>query len=128
MSKKKTKPTIIDLLEADWGNDVFEEPTPTKAEIRKGLPVFTGVICYFPDAIIEISKASLAGNKQHLDGEPLHWDRSKSKDQLDAAARHLFDHARGDAFDDDGVRHLTKCAWRILAQIQLEIEKEKLTF
>ena len=36
-----------------------------KAEDRKRRPVFTGVIKYFPDAIMEISTVSLAGNEQH---------------------------------------------------------------
>ena len=91
----------------------------TKAEERKSQPVFSGVLAYFPDVFAEISKASLAGNKQHLEGQPLHWDRTKSKDQLDAALRHLIDHARGDTYDDDGVMHLAKSVWRLMAQIQL---------
>lgn len=94
-----------------------------KAQQRKETPIFSGVLAYFPDALAEVSKASLAGNKQHLDGQPLHWDRSKSKDQLDALTRHLIDHAKGEEFDDDGVRHLAKVCWRGLAQLQLIIEK-----
>jgi hypothetical protein len=27
-------------------------------------------------------------------------------------------------FDDDGVRHIVKCGWRILAFIQKEIERD----
>lgn len=95
-----------------------------EAQQRKGIPVYSGVLKYFPDALKEITKASLAGNTQHLAGEPLHWDRNKSKDQLDALARHLLDHASGEIYDTDGVRHLTKCCWRALAQLQLELENE----
>jgi len=94
----------------------------TKAEQRKATPIFTGVLKYFPRALEEVSRASLAGNKQHLDGQPLHWDRSKSKDQLDAATRHLLDHAKGEIIDDDGVYHLGKVAWRVLAQLEIILE------
>jgi hypothetical protein len=95
----------------------------TKAEIRKDTPIYSGVLTYFPDALAEVCKASQAGNKQHLAGTPLHWDRSKSKDQLDALTRHLIDYASGNEFDEDGVRHLAKVCWRALAQMQLDIER-----
>ena len=32
---------------------------------RKQMPVFTGVLKYFPDAIKEVAKVSYAGNQQH---------------------------------------------------------------
>lgn len=105
--------------------NVLGEMISDKAAERKATPIYSGVLAYFPDALAEVSKASLAGNKQHLDGQPLHWDRSKSKDQLDAATRHLIDHAKGEIMDDDGCYHLSKCAWRILAQLQLLIESKK---
>lgn len=95
------------------------------AQDRKALPVFTGVLKYFPDALLEVTKASIAGNNQHLKGQPLHWDRNKSQDQMDALTRHLLDYARGEEFDDDGVRHLTKIVWRGLAFLQLTLDKEK---
>jgi len=95
-----------------------------KAAERKATPIYSGVLAYFPDVLGEVAKASLAGNKQHLDGQPLHWDRSKSKDQLDAATRHLIDHAKGNIIDDDGCYHLAKSIWRLMAQLQLIIENE----
>ena len=36
-----------------------------KAEERKERPVFTGVLKYFPKAIMEIARVSLQGNKQN---------------------------------------------------------------
>lgn len=90
---------------------------------RKRYPIFTGVITYFPDALMEISQASLAGNKQHVPGEPLHWDRTKSTDDIDAMMRHLIDHAKGIKYDDDGVLHLSKAGWRLLAVLQKQIEE-----
>ena len=96
-----------------------------KAQKRKATPVYSGFIKYFPDAINAIARASVAGNIQHKNGDVLHWDRSKSKDELDALMRHLTDHASGEVFDDDGIRHIVKCGWRILAFIQKTMEDEK---
>lgn len=98
----------------------------TKKVNRKDYPVFSGVIKYFPDALLEISVVSKAGNDQHNPGEPLHWNRDKSTDELDALARHLIDHSRGvlGQFDVDGIRHSAKIAWRALANLQKEIEDE----
>lgn len=91
-------------------------------ETRKCMPIFSGVISYFPDALLEVSKVSKAGNDQHSPGEPLHWDRSKSTDELDALTRHLVDHAKGNEFDYDGIRHMAKVCWRSLAYLQKELE------
>ena len=88
------------------------------AKVRKQTPVYSGFIKYFPNAIKEVSKLSLIANKQHHPGTPLHWDMEKSKDELDACIRHLIDHASGIEIDEDGVRHLTKCAWRMMAMLE----------
>ena len=87
---------------------------------RKKKPVFTGVLRYFPDAIMEVARCSWMGNQQHHEDKPLHWDRNKSNDHLDALARHLL---QAGQLDDDGVLHSAKVAWRALANLQLEIEK-----
>ncbi len=97
----------------------------SKAQKRKDTPVYSGCITYFPLALKEIAKASAEGNKQHHNDKPLHWDRSKSGDELDAMMRHLLDHASGELFDDCGTRHIVKCGWRILAFIQKTMESEK---
>ncbi len=91
---------------------------------RKQVPLYSGVIKYFPDALKEVSRVSFTGNEQHNPGQPLHWAREKSTDQLDALTRHLTDHAKGEVFDSDGERHLAKVAWRALAQLQLDIERD----
>jgi hypothetical protein len=104
---------------------IDEHLEQNKAQIRKATPIYSGVLAYFPRALAEVSRASLAGNKQHLDGQPLHWDRSKSKDQLDAATRHLIDHAKGIFIDDDNVYHLGKSAWRILAELEIILEQNE---
>ncbi len=89
------------------------------AKERKGIPIATGVLDYFPAALIEIAKISKAGNDQHNPGEPLHWARGKSMDQDDTIIRHFME--RG-TIDVDGCRHSAKLAWRALAMLQLELE------
>ena len=89
---------------------------------RKDYPVWTGVINYFPDALMEVSRVSKIGNDQHHKGKPLHWDKSKSMDHLDALTRHLIQ-AKED--DIDGVSHLAKVAWRALAALQTKLDNEQ---
>jgi hypothetical protein len=91
---------------------------------RKSMPVYRGVLKYFPDALKEVSKVSLAGNNQHHPDKPLHWDKNKSTDNADALVRHLIDHTQ-DPIDDDGYLHLAKVAWRALATLQIYLESEK---
>lgn len=93
---------------------------PTEAFDRKGLPVVTGVLDYFPLAIAEVAKVSKAGNDQHNPGTPLHWDRTKSLDHADSLVRHLMERGQ---LDGDGQRHSAKVAWRALALLQTELEE-----
>jgi hypothetical protein len=90
---------------------------PSKAELRKDIPVFSGVLKYFPNALKEVAKCSKAGNDQHHPDKPLHWDMNKSTDEYDALTRHLIDHTIN-PIDDDGVLHLAKVAWRALAGLE----------
>jgi hypothetical protein len=92
---------------------------PQDAKARKALPLATGCVDYFPDALLEVAELSRIGNDQHNPGQPLHWSRGKSNDHPDCLMRHFVD--RG-LIDTDGVRHSTKVAWRALAILQLEIE------
>jgi hypothetical protein len=85
---------------------------PTDAKARKAIPIYSGVIAYFPRALVAVAKLSKAGNDQHNPGKPLHWDRSKSGDELDALMRHVLDG------DWDAV------AWRALANCE-KVEEAK---
>lgn len=93
---------------------------PEDAEGRKGVPLTTGVLDYFPAALAYVALVSKAGNDQHNPGQPLHWARGKSDDQADCMGRHLVE--RG-SFDSDGLRHSGKLAWRALANLQKELEE-----
>lgn len=94
---------------------------PKEAQARKEVPIASGVLDYFPDAIAAVAACSWVGNEQHNPGEPLHWAREKSTDQSDCLIRHFMERGK---LDTDGVRHSAKTAWRALALLQLEIENE----
>ena len=100
----------------------MNKKTSTEAERRKGIPVYSGFIKYFPRAILEVARLSKIANDQHNPGTELHWDRNKSGDELDSLCRHMID----DIFDDldtDDVLHLTKVAWRGMANLEKKLEE-----
>lgn len=97
-----------------------EVALPTDAKERKGYPVTTGFLDYFPLAAAEVSHVSFIGNIQHNGpNSPLRWDRTKSTDEADALVRHLLQ--RG-TVDSDGLRHSAKVAWRAMAILEKELE------
>lgn len=115
--------TVMEKIR-DTGWPVIEScaPTlPTGAADRKATPICTGVLDYFPDALAEVARVSLAGNRQHNLG-PLRWEKSLSTDEADALVRHLLERGKRDV---DGMRHSAKAAWRALALLQRELEAER---
>lgn len=94
---------------------------PDDAQARKSIPLATGLIDYFPSALVAVAALSAKGNDQHNPGESLYWNRSKSGDEADALLRHLMQ--RG-TVDTDGVLHSAKVAWRALALLQKELEAD----
>ena len=108
----------------DMESDAIESIKQSKqdeAAVRKGTPVWSGVLNYFPDALREVAICSRIGNDQHNPNKPLFWDRSKSGDELDALTRHLIE---AGTVDTDGIRHSAKVAWRALANLQKELEND----
>jgi hypothetical protein len=85
---------------------------PTDAKERKAIPVYSGFINYFPKAIAAVAKLSLRSCAQHgQTAETMHWDRSKSGDELDAMMRHILD---GD---------WEQVAWRAMANLEKKLEE-----
>ena len=120
--KEYQKPATEDEawhLKLEHINYGFEPAPKEDAQARKERPIASGVLDYFPDALMEVAYCSYLGNEQHNKGKPLHWDRSKSGDEADALIRHFI--KRG-TLDTDGVSHSAKTAWRALALLQKEIE------
>lgn len=105
---------------------------PTDSQERKKYPVCTGVLDYFPSAILEIARVSYEGNKQHNPGQPLHWARGRSTDQEDTTLRHTMERTVSEdsnqtftlTRDIDGTYHMAKACWRLLATFQLLLEAE----
>lgn len=92
----------------------------TSAE-RKAMPLYSGVLMYFPDALMAVARLSKAGNAKHNPGGPLHWARSKSTDHMDCVARHAITPSEVDP--ETGEVELVAAAWRLLAALQLREEK-----
>jgi len=116
---------MLERYLSDLENELLENPPFAQQETaqqRKDTPVFSGVLKYFPDALKAVARASKAGNDQHGNGPELHWDRSKSGDELDALTRHLLE---AGTIDTDGIRHSTKVCWRALSNLQKEIERNE---
>lgn len=95
---------------------------PTDAAARKAAPMAEGLLWYFPNALAAVAQVSKAGNDQHNPGEPMHHARGKSSDHADCILRHLVDAGK---IDSDGQRHTAKVAWRALALLQEELEREE---
>lgn len=106
---------------------------PTDSAERKGYPVLSGVLRYFPAALAGIARISKLGNDKHNPGQALHHARGKSSDHGDCVVRHLLDvqdilamEERG-ALTPKGVEDLlteaSSLAWRALALSQELHEK-----
>lgn len=91
------------------------------SEKRKEAPMAEGLLWYFPDALAAIANVSKIGNDQHNPGQPMFHNRLKSGDHADCILRHL---AHAGELDKDGVRETAKVAWRALAMLQEELERD----
>jgi hypothetical protein len=105
---------------------------PTDSTARKGYPILSGCLKYFPAAIAGVSNTSKLGNDKHNPGQELHHSRSKSSDHGDCIVRHLIDTedllaaaARGDgrASKEAILIEVNQMVWRALAYSQLVHEK-----
>lgn len=97
------------------------------SQARKNKPVFSGVLMYFPDALLAVAEHSKKGNDKHNPGQPMHWAKDKSKDHADCIARHLIDIGPNwDALDPETQSlHAQALAWRALALLQTVLERGK---
>lgn len=117
--------------------DLRGNPQPpfmsTDSATRKLMPVATGFLKYFPDAVLLQAWISRVGNEKHNPGQPMHWDKSKSADEPDAEVRHMLDHFRGVA-PDPGLEplahlgHLASEAWRANANLQRACDEARAAY
>jgi hypothetical protein len=110
------------------GSEPFIEVTkrllPDGSNERKSYPITTGFIDYFPDAIAAVAEVSYIGNQKHNPGQPTHWARGKSMDHADCIGRHLIQRGTWDTSGPVNVRHTALLAWRALALLQEELERD----
>lgn len=94
---------------------------PEAQDERNAMKLFDGFMAYFPNAMAEVAKLSYAATQQHHPDQPMHWDRSKSTDHLNKIGRHMIDAGK---LDDKGQRHSAALAWRAMANLQEELERD----
>lgn len=101
---------------------------PTDSASRKRLPMCSGLLDYFVDALAAVAEVSWFGNEKHNPGQPIHHSRGKSADHADCIMRHLAERGGFDVIVVEGVqhriRHSAYLAWRALALLQEELEHD----
>jgi hypothetical protein len=113
---------------------------PEDDKARKMLPIWKFVTGYFPKAIREMTRVSVANNvRYNPEREPadINWARGKSPDQTGSAVRHLLEAAiDGKVFEFTSpevakatgitkVYVLAEAMWRIGAELEKTIEAEE---
>lgn len=131
-SVPRAEPYVLDFERPSWLDQTQSFATgtdhgstgrclTTDSSARKDVPMFTGLLAYFPDALAEVARLSKVGNDKHNPGQPLHWSRHLSNDHGDCLVRHQVD---AGIVDTDGFLHDVKVAWRALAQLQVALENQ----
>jgi hypothetical protein len=102
------------------GSPIFPS---SDSKTREESPVVTGVLDYFPLALLELAKFSRWGNLKHNGPDaPLHWSRGKSTDHANKIGRHLLERGTLDPDTGGTFSHSVGLAWRALALLQKELE------
>lgn len=117
--------TAVELEELDralGAAPATSNSLPEDDTLRGQFPMADGLLDYFPNALAEVARISHHGNQKHNPGQPMHWARGKSTDHRNKIMRHLVD-AGGK--DKDGYRHSAYLAWRALAFLQEELERDE---
>lgn len=110
---------------------------PIDSEDRKRIPLYSGCLMYFPDALAEVARQSFESNDKHNPGEAMHHARGKSSDHTDCILRHLSDFgtlsaalnrgegaARGRVYEQM-ILEARAAAWRALALLQELVEEAR---
>ena len=116
------------MIVAGAAKPVSPQPTPVMPEdsaTRKGIPMFSGLLKYFPSALASVAQVSRVCNDKHNPDMPLQWSKENSNDHQDALLRHLVDAAENPEARDpeDGTLLAAKVAWRALAHLQVLHDK-----
>jgi hypothetical protein len=96
----------------------------TDSAARKAIPLFRGLVKYFPRALAAVAHHSFLANEKHNGPDaPIVWNRAKSADQMDALLRHAWD--SGTIDPEFGDLHDVGLAWRALANLELKLEEQE---
>lgn len=131
---RRRKQPAGDPVEVQTFGPLRRSTLPTDSDERKGVPVYSGVVAYFPAALAGVARISKAGNDKHNPGQPLHHARGKSMDHADCILRHMIDLADllaeidrakpGEAKPvEQALAEVSNLAWRALAYSQQLHEK-----
>jgi len=93
------------------------------AQDRKTYPIREGLFGYFFNALARVARVSFIGNQQHNPGQPLHWARGKSTDQMDCMLRHAGEFDENDFSDASEDAGAAMC-WRALAVFEIYLERK----
>jgi hypothetical protein len=115
------RPVVGDLGRVNTPSVPRQVTLPEDQNERDQMCLFDGFMAYFPNAMAEVAKLSYAATQQHHPDQPMHWDRSKSLDHLNKIGRHMIDAGK---LDDKGQRHSAALAWRAMANLQEELERD----
>lgn len=101
-------------------DDWFARYLANDKQARKQAPLARGLFGYFPNACLHVAHVSFVANEQHNPGLHMQWAFNKSSDEPDCELRHMLDAQAGEGggFDDDGLLHLAKKAWRAMADLE----------
>lgn len=98
---------------------------PEDSAERKEVPVFRGIVRYFPAALAAAARVSKVGNDKHNPGEEMHHARGKSNDHADCIVRHLIDLAERGGYDEQGLPQVGYIVWRAMALAQEWLEENE---
>lgn len=103
-----------------------EEVAKIKAQ---KLPVYSGVIAYFPRAIAEIARLSQSGAVKHghdCEREGIINENYTVRMWDDAAGRHQLEYAKGNTHDEEmNSLHRTNEVWCKLAALEKILQEEE---
>lgn len=116
---------------SEWIEAPSQMTLPIDSAARKGYPLMSGLLNYFPAALAGVARTSQLGNEKHNPGQPLHHARGKSTDHGDCIIRHLMDlqdliavnKKDGPLLREAILSEASSLAWRALALSQELHEK-----
>lgn len=90
------------------------------------VPVWEGVLNYFPAALLAVGAISKFGSAKHNDGKfPTLWRKYPTVTYGNALSRHILDECRtGDSYDgESNMLHAAHEAWNALARLEKLLEE-----